>query len=475
VAAVDPRLDELRAALRAAGGGRLYVGLGPYGLSFARPEAAALVLGPPRSGKTTALAVPNVLVAPGPVVVTSTKADVLGSTLAARRTLGRCWLLDPSGTVPAPAGVERIRWSPVCSARRWDDAVVAARAMVGAARPGVSGDAAHWTERAEALLAPLLHAAALSGTDMRCVLRWVLRHDLGGPSAILAAHDAELASAVLAGLAATDAREQSGIWSTTAGVLAAYRSEAALEAARAPATADPDRLAGSRDTVYICAPARYQALTAPVVVAFLESVRAGAYRVAAADAAAGLAARPPVTLVLDELANIAPLPDLPAMISEAGGQGVLTLACLQDLSQARQRWGAAADGLLSLFGTKVVLPGIADLRTLELVSRLAGDAEVPTRAVSRNPWWTGRPGGSDTWSLRPRPRLPVDAVNQLPAGTALILDGPNPPATARMVPWCALPPFAPRSELPAPGPAPEPRPGRAGDRGRARTDGIRGP
>jgi hypothetical protein len=37
--------------------------------------------------------------------------------------------------------------------------------------------------------------------------------------------------------------------------------------------------------------------------------------------------------------------------------------------RARARWGVAADGFFSLFGTKVVLPGIGDMRTLDAVSR----------------------------------------------------------------------------------------------------------
>ena len=40
---------------------------------------------------------------------------------------------------------------------------------------GDRGDSSHWTERAQALLAPLLHAAALEGADMRTVLTWVDR------------------------------------------------------------------------------------------------------------------------------------------------------------------------------------------------------------------------------------------------------------------------------------------------------------
>src|SRR5580704_2625127 len=71
------------------------------------------------------------------------------------------------------------------------------------------------------------------------------------------------------------------------------------------------------------------------------------------------------------------------MVSEGGSQGVVTLACLQDLSQARARWGTAADGFLSLFGTTVVLPGIGDVRTLEALSTLAGEEEVTTRSINR--------------------------------------------------------------------------------------------
>ena len=103
------------------------------------------------------------------------------------------------------------------------------------------------------------------------------------------------------------------------------------------------------------------------------------------------ASRPPVVLALDEVANIAPIPDFPSMISEGGGQGLVTLACLQDLSQARSRWPDHADGFPSLFGTTVVLPGIGDVRTLEALSTLAGDEEIPTRTVSAGRTSTGPP------------------------------------------------------------------------------------
>jgi type IV secretory pathway TraG/TraD family ATPase VirD4 len=408
-----------------------------------------MVLGPPRSGKTTAVVIPNVLAAPGPVVTTSTKPDVLRATIEARSALGRCWLFDPSGTVPTPEGATRLSWSPVAVSNRWDEALVTARVMVGAARPGGRlGEAAHWNERAEALLGSLLHAAACCGGDMTTVVQWVLAHDAGPARAAVSGHGATLASAVLAGLAATDDREMSAIWSTAGGVLAAYRSDAVL-AQSVHTNFDPYRFPATSDTVYICAPARYQALVAPIVVAFMEQVRAATYQAAARDDPTL-----PVTMVLDEVANIAPLPDLPSMVSEGGGQGLLTLACLQDLSQARYRWGAQADGFPSLFGTKLLLPGIADLQTLQLVSQLCGEVDVPQRSTSRGPWWgPGRGAPTVSWSNHRQARLPIDTVRQLAPGSGIIIAGSDPPAQVALPPWWSAPVLHPPAapERPDPG------------------------
>ena len=436
-------IDELQQWL-ARSGGRLYAGTAGGGLALAEPEQALLVLGPPRSGKTSAVAIPNTLCAPGPVIVTSTKPDVLAATLERRARQGRCWLLDPSGSLQAPPGVTRIRWSPVAAARTWDETLMVVHGMAGAARPGRGrGDIAHWTERAEALLAPLLHAAYLQGSGMDQVMSWLLRHQAGPAGSVLEAEGVRLGVDVLAGIEATDRREQSGIWSSAAGILAAYRSERVLDHSD-PVNFDPAQLIGTGDTVYVCAPARHQELVAPIVVAFLEQARAGAY--AATTRAA------PLTLVLDELANIAPLPDLPSLVSEGGSQGVLTVGCLQDLSQARTRWGEAADGFLSLFGAKLVLPAIGDLPTLELVSRLGGEVDVPACSVSQGPWWSaGRGGPTVSWAPHRQRRLPVESVSQQRPGSALFISGARPPERVGLPPWWSVDLF--RSAAPTRAPA----------------------
>jgi type IV secretory pathway TraG/TraD family ATPase VirD4 len=115
----------------------------------------------------------------------------------------------------------------------------------------------------------------------------------------------------------------------------------------------------------------------------------------------------------------------------------LTLACLQDLSQARGRWGSAAEGFFSL----VLLPGVGDLRTLDTVSRLAGQGDVAVRSVNASAWWSGRPSASTTRSTRRQERLPVDQVHSLAPGTALVIAGARPPQRAALTPWWGYPPF----------------------------------
>jgi type IV secretory pathway TraG/TraD family ATPase VirD4 len=433
-------LPEWRARVAYAGS-PLYLGAGRHGPVFAPPQQGLLVLGPPRSGKTTSLVVPNLLLAPGAVVVTSTKPDVMAATWQERSRLGQCWLFDPSGLMPAPPGVERLQWSPVPGCYDWDGALRTARAMTLAARPGgYHGDQSHWTERAESLLAPLLHAAARGGMGIDEVATWIHHHDTSVASAIVFNDGSRVAWDTLFGLTETEDRELSGIFSTAAGVIAAYKSDHVLAQAREP-NFDAGVLQSTSDTVYVCASGRDQSLTAPLVIGLLEQIRAGAYQSTTAAVERNTWPGPPLSLFLDEAANIAPIPDLPAIVSEGASQGVITMACFQDLSQARARWGQQADGFMTLFGTNVVLGGIRDIRTLDQISRLAGDVEVPHNSVTRRPWPVGRQHTSVTYSTHRQPRLPVDLIAQLPPGQSILLNGPRPPGLLQLTPWFRTPPF----------------------------------
>ena len=411
--------------------GGVFLGLGATDREWiaADPEHAVMVLGPPRSGKTSTVIIPAILSAAGAVVSTSTKLDVFSSTARHRSRWGQVWVFDPSGSGDLPEGAQALRWSPVVLGRSWDDTLNTSAVMVDASRLGSGGDAEYWNERAGAMLAGLLHAAALDRRTIGEVRGWVLRGELDLPRAILRANGATLAAEVLDGLARAGERALTTVFATASSVLTAYNSDAALAQCENP-NFDARSFVNSDDTVYITAPAHLQARLAPLVVGLLEEIRRAAY--ARARALNGARCEP-LLWALDEVANIAPLGTLPAILSEGGGQGLQTLACFQDLAQARARWGAAAEGFLSLFGTKIVFAGIGDVETLRALSTTVGMWDRPqvtfTDSWSASATWHDalplskartRGGSVSTTTQREAVLSEADIAN-LPRGTALFM------------------------------------------------------
>jgi type IV secretory pathway TraG/TraD family ATPase VirD4 len=357
--------------------GYVYLGTDRGKWIVADPEHAVLVLGPPRQGKTSAVVIPTILAASGPVVSTSTKPDVLQQTGPTRSQIGICWLFDPSGLLPAPQGVKLLRWSPIAACATWNLAWKLSQDIVAISQPAEGmRDAGHWGERAASLLAAFMHAAALDGKGMREVLAWTSRQDYREPESILERCDAARAIDTLISIERTGPNERSGIYSTASSALDVYQSDAALALTDHP-NFDPKAFVTSRDTVYITASSQYQKVTAPLVVALLAEIQDATFAAAAQQDWGRPRLTPPMLWMLDEVANIAPIPELPAIVSEAGGQGLVVVTCLQDLSQARKRWGNEADGFLSLFGTKLIFPGLWDPQTLRSISEVVGDHDVP--------------------------------------------------------------------------------------------------
>jgi type IV secretory pathway TraG/TraD family ATPase VirD4 len=387
----------------------VFLGVGESGPVFAPAQHGVLVLGPPRAGKSTSLAMPNLFCSTGSVLAVSTKPDLITATLGARSRLGPTLVFDPADAI-ALRGLTSVGWSPLHGSLTWDQAVLTAEAMVGATRGGAApGADRHWSERAGALLSALFHAGSLSDQSMSDLVSAVNRREAGDAIAALGRHGSLLAMDLLVGITETDPREQSGIWSTASGILAAYRTERALASSERTAF-DPGAFVRGCETLYIYASGDTQGQIGPLVAGILRDIRTAAYLQAARSDPTS-PPRAPVVFILDELANIAPIHDLPALIAEGGSQGIVTIACLQDLSQARMKWGAAADGFFSLFGAKVVLAGIGDIKTLESISVLAGDIDVATTSTSnrrrRSSIFRER---STTTSSRRQRLLPPDVV-----------------------------------------------------------------
>jgi type IV secretory pathway TraG/TraD family ATPase VirD4 len=107
---------------------------------------------------------------------------------------------------------------------------------------------------------------------LACVLSWLHRREIEHPEDILRHYRAHLAQDLLYGIGATDHRERSGIFSTADSILAAYRSETALEATRFP-NFNAEGFVNGADCLYICSPGSTHARHAALVVTLLDYIR----------------------------------------------------------------------------------------------------------------------------------------------------------------------------------------------------------
>ena len=401
-------------------------------------EDSALLVGPPRMGKGLHVVIPWVLDAPGPVVTTSTRPDTLAVTSRARARAGHgpVAIFDPQRLAGLPGG---LAWSPVRGCETPRTALVRARGLaagVGFGKTVSDGD--FWAGQTETALRCLLHAAALDGRRAIDLYRWSLNPVLAEDAVTILTRSSAAAEGWADALDAvihTDPRTRDSVWLGVRQSLAALADPDVLTAVD-PAPGDEfDPVAFLRDsgTLYLLASAVASGSSAPLIAAFVEDITETARTLAARSPGARL--DPPLLLALDEIANLTPLPSLPQLMAEGGGTGITTLAVLQSLAQARNRWGEhAADTLWDAATVKLVLGGLAKYRDLDDVARLIGEID---ELVDTN---TRRTGGSSTsTTVRTVPVLPASALRTLPFGTGVLLLRQARPAVIDLTPWTKRP------------------------------------
>ncbi|HEX5407828.1 MAG TPA: hypothetical protein VFX16_36650 [Pseudonocardiaceae bacterium] len=132
-------------------------------------------LAPTQSGKTRKDLVHKALAAPGALLCSTTKPDLLEFTALSRTRrpqAGPVLVYDATGTVAWPA---RLRWSPITGCERADVARRRAHTMVEASAvdlTGVDGNDRVFRDRAKTVLQAYLLAAASYGRDVNALVRW---------------------------------------------------------------------------------------------------------------------------------------------------------------------------------------------------------------------------------------------------------------------------------------------------------------
>ncbi|MEU6416022.1 type IV secretory system conjugative DNA transfer family protein [Streptomyces spiralis] len=394
-------------------------------------EDVILAVMAPRSGKTSGLAIPAILHAPGPVLLTSNKAarDAYTATLAARAEVGTVWTLDPQQIAHAP---QTMWWDILADARDLAGARRLARHFVTASVDESSaGD--FWSTAAANTLTALFLAAARDRRPITDVLAWLASPADRTPIDLLQDAGLEAVAAQLQGTVAGAVETRDGIFETARQYASCLLDPAIAAWVTPPSNLDkirefkPAAFATGRDTLFLLSKDGGGSASA-IIAAAADAVMRAAVIQAERD---GGRLDAPLLAILDEAANVCKIADLPDLYSHLGSRGVIPITILQSYRQGARVWGEAGmDALWSAATIKLVGSGIDDADFADKLSRLVGDHDVRTVSVS-----TSESGKSTSVSMRQERVLPADAIRALPKGSALLLATGIRPALLDLKPW----------------------------------------
>ncbi|MFF5981312.1 TraM recognition domain-containing protein [Streptomyces olindensis] len=278
--------------------------------------------------------------AEGPALVVTSNPTLWQETKDARAKLGPTHLYDPTHLCDTPS---RLHWSPTTGCEDRETATARATALLTPVRPTAKLDQAV-TDTATTLLRSYLHAAAVDGRTIRHVHRWSQGTQIQDAVRILRTNPkaapgsaGELEGALTAHPERRDMAQQ-----LTTRALAAL-STVNIRNACTPNRSDAlalDSFVHEGGTLYVVGESIEDPRTSPGAMPFLtalvSSVVERGRRMAERSSSGRL--DPPLTLVLDDVAAVAPLPQLPELLATGADRGMPTLALLRSREQGRARW-----------------------------------------------------------------------------------------------------------------------------------------
>ncbi|WP_432038211.1 hypothetical protein [Streptomyces cucumeris] len=281
-----------------------------------------------------------VLEAAGPVLVVTSDAALWSATKDARSRLGPTHVFDPSHLLDTPA---RLRWNPAADCGSRDIAAARAAALLAPVRPAHAMDKP-MAEAAETLLGCWLHAAAVDGRPFRQVHRWAQGNSAHEPVRILRTNPkaaggaaGELEATLTAHPERRDLAQE--LTARALGALSSIHIRDACNPGRADALA-LESFVGEGGTLYVMGESiedpRTHPGAMPLLTALASHVVEHGRRMAERSSSGRL--DPPLTLVLHDVAAVAPLPALPDLLAQGAAQGMPTLALMRSQEQARARW-----------------------------------------------------------------------------------------------------------------------------------------
>ena len=427
-------------------------------------ERHIYVLGPTRSGKTVSVVIPCVVEAPGFVLATSTRGDIIKATRWMReagvmdrargakygnRGPGTTHIFDPEGVAADdPDTRHNMAWTPLQGCADPTVAMRRAQTMVAIGGMGSGSNNQEWGVTATRYVQAMLYAAAIADRTISDCYRWSLSPEAAQEAADLIRRytpDREMDrwAATLNALPHVDPRQKGSEWfgvKNAFSILAdpAVRARMNLSPSD-PRLIDPKSMVLRGDTVYVLSKPKRDgesAGNAGVFVSLLLDTFQEACQAIAFDRATGSRGKiePPARFVLDELSNIEKWPGLRNAITQGGGNGyqlIIVEQSRQQMADEKDGYGKAVEQTVWENCHRIMLKGVSDDETLKWWINQIGTHHRIRRESSWNPG-QGPLGGVSTRHEREE-SVTQRELSLLPVGYALVEPLGQAPALVHLI------------------------------------------
>jgi len=403
---------------------------------FSSWEDMRITIAGPRTGKTTAMVVPEILDAPGAALATSNKRDVVDATRDVRASEGPVRVFDPQ----AIAREEPTWWwNPLSYVT---DEVRAARLAehfaAGSRDPGARTDA-YFDPAGQDLLAGLLLAAALDERPITDVYTWLTRPRDETAADLLRTHGFTLTADQVAGVVTAPEKQRGGVFGTAQQMASCLTNRQVAAWVTPQGTGDrrpqfnPEAFVRADGGTLYSLSKEGRGTAGPLVTALTVAVVEAAEELATRSAGGRLTT--PLVGVLDEAANVCRWRELPNLYSHYGSKGIVLDTVLQSWSQGVEVWGESGmKKLWSASNVKVYGGGVSEAAFLEDLSRVIGDYDRVASSTS-----TGRGHRTVSRQLHRERILDVADLAAMPKGRAVVLASGARPTLIRTQPWMTGP------------------------------------
>lgn len=426
-------------------------------------ERHIYVLGPTRSGKTVSVVIPSVIEAPGFVLATSTRGDIIKTTRHLRAAGVRdgmrgasfggrgeesIHIFDPEGVADDdPETRHNMNWTPLQGCDDPATAMRRAQTMVAIGGMGSGSNNQEWGVKAVQYVQAMLYAAAIADRTINDCYQWSLSPENAQEAAALIREytderEMDQWAAVLNALPHVDPRQKGSEWfgvQNAFSILADPNVRARMNLSPSdPRLVDPKSMVRLGHTVYVLSKPRRDggvAGNAGIFVSLLLDTFQEACQDLAFDRASGSRGKiePPARFVLDELSNIEKWPGLRNAITQGGGNGyqlIIVEQSRQQMADEKDGYGKAVEQTVWENCHRIMLKGTSDDETLKWWINQIGAHQRTRRESNWNPG-QGLFGGFSSRREREE-SVTQREISILPVGFALVEPLGQHPALVRM-------------------------------------------